>query len=377
MRLFTVGELQDLIRPRKGPCVSLYMPTHRRKEGADEDRIRFKNLVADARERVKATAGTRTATKLVQPLADVADAAFWQSSLDGLALFSAQDGVRWYQLAFELPERSVVSDSFHVRPLVRYLQTRQRFHVLALSAKGPKLFGGTRTELTESDVAGMPGTIESVVGERSDREGLSAHATGRGTLRFHGDDEARSAREDLSRYCRAVDAAVRAALRDDPGPVFLAGVTRHVATFRSVSTNPAIAPEGLTGNFDRVPLETLHARVLPLMTTALRARDESILGEYRRARGIGLATDELDAIGAAAVAGRVRTVLLCRGRAFRGGFDRATGEIVPAAPKEGPLGDDVTDDIAESVLVRGGGVHVFEADLFPAKAAPAAAILRW
>lgn len=376
MQTFTVAELQTLIRPRTGPCVSIYMPTHRRKEGADEDRIRFKNLIADVRGRVKENAGARTATKIVQPLADVAaDASFWQESLDGLALFSAADGMRWYRLAFELPERAVVADSFHVRPLVRYLQSRQRFHVLALSAKGPRLFTGTRAGLALSDVPGMPGALESRSADGSDT--LSAHGTGHGTIRFGGPDAARSEREDLSRFCRAVDAAVRTALRDDHGPVFLAGVKRHVAAFRSVSTNPSVAPNGVTGSFDRSPPEMLHARFLPLAEKALRARDAAALADYQRAVGMRLATDEIASIGEAVVAGRVRTLLLCRGRAVPGSFDRATGAVTQTKTKQAPLGDDVTDDLAEGVLVRGGVVHVLEAENFPSKAGAAAAILRW
>ena len=377
MQTFTVGELQELIRPRKGPCVSLYMPTHRRKEGADEDRIRFKNLTSDVRERVKVMSDARTATKLVKPLEDLASSAFWRDSLDGLALFSAPEGLHWYRLPFEFPERTVVSDSFHVRPLVRFLQTRQRFHVLVLSRKGPKLYTGSRSDLVEHAVAGMPGSLESVVGEPEDREGLSSHRTGRSTIRFHGDEEARSAREDLARYCRAVDQAVRTALRDDPGPVFLAGVTRHVATFRSVSGNPSIAAEGLTGNFDRVPTETLHERILPLTESAMGARDDAALAEFRIAAGAELELHNVAKIGAAAVAGRVRTLLLCRGRSLPGAFDRATGEITKAPPRPDGLGDDVTDDLAEAVLIRGGAVHVLEPAKFPKRGGTAAAVLRW
>lgn len=375
MRPFTVVELQDLVRPREGPCVSIFLPTHRRIDGADEDRIRFKNLVGEARDRLEEVAGKRAATRLMKPVVDLEGSTLWRGRLDGLAVFSAADGLRWFRVPMELPERVAVSDTFHVRPLVRYLQTRRRFQVLALARNGCRLFAGTSQDLIQHDLKAMPASVEEVAGTPQDREGPTMHRAG-GHLRFHGNAAPRSEREDLARYFRKVDEVVTQALRDENAPVVLAGIDRHMAIYRSVSRLRNLAADGAAGSFDRTPPDKLHARVLPIAESALRRREDDAVGEYRRAERAGLAIEELENIGPAAVQGRLRILFIARGRIADGRFDRTTGEVKLTARKKGAVVDDVLDDIAESVLIRGGEVLVLEKDAMPT-ANVAAAVMRW
>jgi hypothetical protein len=87
-------------------------------------------------------------------------------------------------------------------------------------------------------------------------------------------------------------------------------------------------------------------------------------------------SDDVESVAAAAVAGRVRRLLIARGRTVRGALDRSTGAVRKRAAREDAFGDDVLDDLAEAVLVRGGAVHVVEKDRMPTKS-PVAAVLRW
>ena len=50
MDLLPRGELEKLVEERGGPCVSIFLPTHRAGTQTQQDPIRLKNLLVEARE---------------------------------------------------------------------------------------------------------------------------------------------------------------------------------------------------------------------------------------------------------------------------------------------------------------------------------------
>ena len=54
----------------------------------------------------------------------------------------------------------------------------------------------------------------------------------------------------------------------------------------------------------------------------------------------------------------MRRLLIARGRTVKGRLDPVTGAIAKREAREDAFGDDVLDELAEAVLVRGGDVHV-------------------
>lgn len=376
MHPFTVGDLQDLLGERKGPCISIFMPTHRRAAGGQEDRLRFKNLVDDARHRLEAVVAPRAVPRLLAPFDPMLDAAFWRGTLDGFAAFTANGYTRHFRVPAEVPERVIVSDTFHVRPLIRYLQSQRRWYVLCLAGNEVRFFEATATGLAAKNVPDMPRTPEDADIVTSEKPGLSSHSSGGGHLVQHGGSEARSASEDRARWFRAIDQAVCRLLRDEQAPLVLAGVSRVLGAYRSVSRYPNLVSTNVEGNFVRAKPEDLFARAAPAATAALRTRESEAVDEYQRMNGAMRSSDDLTVIAAAAVQGRVRRLMIERGRTVRGSFDRVTGEVKKRAAREDAYGDDVLDDLAGAVLVRGGEVFVVEKPRMPTKS-PVAATLRW
>ncbi|MBN1137486.1 MAG: hypothetical protein JXM73_12935, partial [Anaerolineae bacterium] len=135
MDILTKQDLQELIEKRDGWRVSIFVPTHRTGRETRQARIRLKNLLAQAEERL-AAAGLRApeikaqlepASRLVQ------DSLFWQRQSDGLAIFLAAETARHYRLPLDFEELVVVADRFYVKPLLPLLSGDGRFYVLALS----------------------------------------------------------------------------------------------------------------------------------------------------------------------------------------------------------------------------------------------------
>ena len=377
MQPFTVGELQSLLGVRKGPCVSIFLPTHRRPDGANEDRLRFRNLVDEAGRKLTAIVAPRAVPRLLAPLKPYLDTDFWREGLDGLAVFTSSETTRHWCVPMELPERVVVADTFHLRPLIRYLQSERRWYVLCLSGNGVSFFEGAATGLATRQVRDLPRTQEDAAILPHERPGLSSHSAGGGQVVFHGGgSEERARREDVARWFRAVDHAVCALLRDEHAPLVLAGVSKLQAAYRAVSRYPHLTAQGVDGNFGRAKPEVLFARAAPVAASALAAREEEAVAEYQRLNGAMRSSDDLEVIAEAAVAGRVRRLLIARGRTVKGAFDRVTGAVRKRAARDDAFGDDVLDDVAEAVLVRGGAVLVVQVDRMPSRS-PVAAVLRW
>ncbi len=118
----TVAGLQHLLAPHAPPCISIFMPTHRQPQGAKEDQIRLKNLLGRCEELLVGHP-SRTVAALLDPLRRLSEQGPVGERLDGLAVFRSLDECLVYRLATPLPERVVVAESFHIRPLIRYLQT--------------------------------------------------------------------------------------------------------------------------------------------------------------------------------------------------------------------------------------------------------------
>jgi hypothetical protein len=374
---FALRDLQELVGGRPGPCVSVYAPAHARPDGWAEDRIRWKDLLDDAMERLAAVAPSpRAARRILAPLGTIEEAEFRQGGRGGLAAFAADGFARVHRVPMELPERIIVADSFHVRPLLRWLQGTSRYYVLAVSKRRVRVFEGVPGFLWERQVPGMPSSIEDVATQAKSR-----HPSGFGLTHGHvkyglAHGGPRSPDAELAPFVRAIDDALAGLLRDEQVPVVLAGVERIVSAYRRASRYPALADEALVGNIDRAQADAIREAAEPIAQSIDAARHRSAADEYQRLVGSFKATDDLRLVGKAAVEGRVRRLLLARGKIVRGALDGRSGEVRKRGPREQALGDDLGDDLAEAVLLRGGQVLTLEPKRMPTDQ-PVAAILRW
>ena len=84
----TIRGLQTLLAPHPGPCISLYLPTHRRLPQAKQHSVRFKNLMLTTEGLLRKENTGRDTKTLLQPLEDLARDDFWHAQMGGLAIVS-------------------------------------------------------------------------------------------------------------------------------------------------------------------------------------------------------------------------------------------------------------------------------------------------
>jgi hypothetical protein len=368
----TAGSLTELASVQP-PCLSLYQPTHRRRPENQQDPIRFRNLVKQLEASLRQKYPAVETRLLLEPFEALArDQAFWNHTLDGLAVLSGPSVWRVFRLPRPVAELAVVAGSFNTKPLRRILQSAGRYQVLGLSLQKMQLFEGNRDALDEIDPApGVPRTITEALGDESIESNLTVASyggVGQGTVPMrHGSGPGKQTEidNDTERFFRAVDRGVLEHHSRPSGlPLILAALPEHHHVFRQVSHNPFLMAEGITANPETLPVEELRERAWQAAEPQHQARLATLAAEFEESKSKGLGSDDLEQVAQAAAAGRVATLLIESGRVVAGRLDAATGRV-EAADLSDPQVDDLLDDLGELVGKMGGQVLVIPAEKMP------------
>ncbi len=375
--------LATLLEKQEGPCLSLYQATHRSHPDNAQDPIRFKNLVRELQESLSGTYTKAEYEPLLQPLHDLAeDFDFWQHTLDGLAIFRSPKQFKLIQLQRPTPDFAVVSDSFHIKPLLRQTQTLDRFQVLCLTRQAVRLFEGNRDTL-DHIVPGddFPTTADHDPGH--DRRQGSLHlssyrlgsAAGSGTgAVFHGHDSRADAIEiQTTNYFRAVDKAVVEQISKPSGvPLILVALPEYQGEYRKLSNNPQLLEEGINIDPTSLTIEALHEACRKLILPIANERAARTVAQFHKQLGTGLGSDNIHDILPAILDGRVNTLMVSAEQQVAGRIHRDQRVIEPLESLDSPDADDVLDDLAEMTLRRSGTVLVLPEDVMPTDTGAAA-----
>lgn len=366
------------------PCLSLFQPTHRSHPDNQQDSIRFGNLLRVLEESLKQRHTSDEITRLLEPLLALAeDRPFWNTTFDGLAVLRARNLFRVYKLQRSVPELAVVANSFHIKPLLRVLQSADRYQVLALNRHEMRLFEGNRDVVDEIAVAEhVPRTLTDALGEdlTDPRQTVSAYGgTGGGQAPMHHGHGGRKAEvdRDAERFFRAVDRAVLEHHSRPSGlPLILAALPEHHHMFRELSHNPLLIDESIDVHPDSLDsIDELRERVWQAIEPRYLARLADLVETFNSNRRRGMSADDLAQVAREVVAGRVQSLLIEADRVIPGRVDAATGDL-EFDELSSPEFDDVLDDLGSMTLSRGGEVVVVPTERMPT-ATGIAAIYRY
>jgi hypothetical protein len=367
-----------LLGAHEPPCLSLYQPTHRAYPENQQDPIRFKNLLKSLEQSLRQKYTTRDVKPLLQPFQDLsANQDFWNHTQDGLAVLGAPGLFRVYRLQRVVPELSVVADSFHIKPLIRILQSSDRYQLLGLNRREVKLFAGNRDALDEIEPApGVPRTITDALGDELTEPHLTVASYGTGAAgpaMRHGHGAKKDEVDlDAERFFRAVDRAVLEHHSRPSGlPLILAALPEHHSLFRQVSQNSFLVSEAVDIHPDALSGEALRERAWRVIEPRYLARLATLVDEFGKAKSNGLGSEDAALIAEAAAAGRVATVLIEAERHVPGRIDQVSGRV-EFGDLAHPEVDDLLDDIGELVLKKGGQVVVVPVERMPVQTGVAA-----
>ena len=364
MDLLTREELKSLSGMRPGLCVSLFLPTHRAGKEILQDPIRLKNLLRQAVANLTAKGVRRArARELLMPaLHLVQRKTFWSYQADGLALFLSSGFFRYLRLPLQFQELVVVTDRFHVKPLLPLFLSDGQFFVLALSQKNVRLFEGTRYKISEVDLEGAPRSLHDVLKYDQVEQHLQAHTRtggpqGKRAAIFHGQGEGEEdAKKKLGEFFRQVDKGLQALLGDRRLPLVLAAVEYLIPLYRAASGCKCLLEEGIVGNPETLTPDELHAAAWNIARKHFDAEQLGAKGQYREASRTQKASSRITEVLPAAFHGRVDCMFVAVGEQQWGAFDPEESAVTVHDERQ-PGDEDLLDLAAVQTILHSGRVY--------------------
>lgn len=364
----------DIFEKCDPPCLSLYQPTHRHYPDNQSDMITYRNLTKVLETKLLQNLSRKEAQLLLTPFLSLADNRdFWNHTLNGLAVLGSKDFFRVYRLQRTVPEVAIVADRFQIKPLMRILQTTDRYHVLGLNRHEIRLYEGNRDVLDEIELAeGVPWTITGVLGkELTEPHHSAAPFSSIGGSHGHGGKES-EVDGDAKRFFRIIDRSILENYSKPSSlPLILASLPEHKNLFHRVSHNSFLLEEGIDIHPDDLTIDELRLKAWQVMEPHYQDRLNTLTEEYKLSKSKDLGNDDLVHIARAIVEGRVETLLIESDREIPGRVDDVTGAIELNDPNY-PGTDDLLDDLSSLSLKNGGKVVVLPAESMPVETGIAA-----
>jgi hypothetical protein len=377
MDLFQKEDLKQLLDYRNDPCVSIYLPTHRVGRATMQDPIRLKNLLGEAEEALTGQ-GMRSpdAQELLQPGRDLLnDSDFWQHQSDGLVVFLGENLAQNFRLPLDFKEELLITNRFHLKPLLPMLSGDGRFFVLALSLNEVRLLQGTRYTVDEVDLEGVPTSIaEALWYDDPERQqqwhtGTSS-SSGQGGERsamYHGHGEGTNdEKSDILRFFQQVNSGISELLPENSGPLVLAGVEYLLPIYGDANTYHYLAESGIVGNPDELKAAELHQQAWEIVEPIFANAQQQAADRYRKLAGNRSkeASSDLRTVVKAAAYGGVETLFVDLEVKRWGHFNREANQVIVNAESE--AGDmDLLDFAAAQTLTHSGTVFAVPSDLVP------------
>jgi hypothetical protein len=348
----------QLLADHKPPCVSLYLPMQRANPPAATNRRLFRELI----EQMQRIMSKRHEKTLVEEMtrklqAIVSDESFWTGDRDAVAIFASPDLLQVVDLRQPVDEQVVVSDSFHIKPLIRIMQSADRFQILCLELKSVRMLEGNSSRLERLEDRNLPHSPEDVAGmSLSHMTGSANDLAQSGRQSAQGDAPVEPVPVEI--FCRAIDRAVWENYSRPSGlPLILCADEKTQTAFRGVSKNQYLLDQGIFLDPKALPLDRLREEAWKIMQPIYQQQLESIKNDFRTAKAHRRGSDELTQVAEAASVGRVGTLLVASDKHIIGRLARRSGMLENAPPDDG-VADDLLDDLAEMVLRQDGQVLV-------------------
>ena len=259
----------------------------------------------------------------------------------------------------------MVTDRFHIKPLLPILNGNGRFYILALSQQDIRFFEGTRYSVNEVEVENLPKSLdEALQKDDTAKEGQFRIATPkkgepqilfRNQVRFTGKEaltgintkktSSNSFKLSIAHYTKNCDR--------QKAPLVLAGVDLSLPLYRQANTYQHLMDEAITGNPEILSAQELHDQAWPIVEADFQKSQQGFLEQFHELFGgdTGKASNNLTEIVSAAYYQRVDSLLVAVGQQQWGLLD-PTSETVYLHPEKETGDEDLLDFVAATYLIK-------------------------
>lgn len=384
MELIPKEEFTELINYSGQNCISIYIPTHRAGVEVNEkqDAIVLKNALQAVNTNLQNQGlPSQAIESLLAPGFELYNnEIFWNSQLDGLAVFLADGFSKIIQLPFRVEEETFINSSFYISPLLPAITNKEEFYLLVLSKNDAQFFQGNAFGLQRLQIGELPNGMDDVI-RFEEKEGRQLFRQGgkggTGSASFHGHGEGQlDDKANLGIYFQEVDRTLQAeVLHDKNLPLLLAGVEYEIPIYKGVSKYKNIVDEAITGSQEHESLHVLFTKAREILEPYFVQETNKALQNYYNQIATPLTSSMPEKVVPASFYAQVSDLFICKGEHIWGKFNMEDNKLEIHAEKQ--EGDEcLINKAAAQTYINGGAVFLLEREKMP-KESIIAAFLRF
>jgi hypothetical protein len=326
---------QELIDHQAARSISILIPTQRAGRETRQNPIYFKNAVDRSAELLTQCGMNASDIQLyLEPLDKlVADRDFWQTQLDGLAVYLHNDLFKLIKVPYTLTKTVIVGDRFHIKPILPVFQDGDRFAYLILNRAQIQLMVGGRFGFTRIDFPdGTPISMDEALQYEDPERQMQAHSSSaphaRGqNITFHGHEASQEDQRNLMRFFQIIDKAIKSLLGSRGMPMILIGTDDMRGLYMKVSAYSGLLDRPVRINPGGCAPEELHQLAWEAFQPELDKDEQEKLARFQSLFGNGELATDLKTILEAAEQGRVNALLVPRKVAVWGSIEQGDFEL--------------------------------------------------
>ncbi|MEL7587530.1 MAG: hypothetical protein AAGU19_12515 [Prolixibacteraceae bacterium] len=379
MASFDKEKFQELASERSNYCTSIYISTQRVGENRESILALKNQLSRISNQLLELGMSTGETERYLEPMRELTGSTgMWRFLSDSLCIFRSPDKFFYTTLPFEVDELGLVSNRFHLLPLLSVFNNNHRFLILRLSLNGNSLYKATTEDISEILVGDFfPENMQDSVGVDNEKSSLQFRGgqTGDGLGLYAGIGPGKDLKErEIRKYLQDIDNGLTKVLDDFSLPLVVVSVEHLFSVFKSTTSYKNVYPHCIAGNYDHVKDHVLHEKALELLKPYFeQVKNE---GKEKFRDSPGKVTSNVNEVIRAAYEGKVDTLFIGKGAHVWGNFDPGTGVLRRHEDKK-LLDNCLLDLAAQATFLKGGKVFVEKPEYLPENITPVNAILRY
>lgn len=370
----THEDLLKLTSVQEGPCISIYIPSLPEPALQEE----YDALVKRASYLLSLDEdNTEAHTQIMDALINFNPSEYASGSTQGVAIFVNKHWHGYFLVPHDLPEKVVVAESFHLKPLIEDLQRDHTYHLLVLGVEEAVLLfsqGGKSSEI-HTFLMHHGSHSNSIHWKHLDENEaiqiphLKAQSRGRGTS-----DSQFKKKTATKLFLRWIEAKINKEDGYKNLPLFVFTSELLFPVYKEITSHPHPRLCQLDIRKGIPHHDSLIHRVENILNQDISHHRHISATDMDLQKTKNKVIDDLVKISRAALHGEVKTLFLRDKSEIWGQLDRNSGQITVHPKQINAKDDDVLDDIACEVIRQGGEVIVLNPKDMPSTS-PAAAIL--
>ena len=335
MKKFSQHDLNDLIRYKEYPGISIYLQTHVKGLEVQQDHIKLKNLLNKCQVRLEQKWAREKVLAFLKPGFNLQDdSLFWSHQSEGLVLFISNNFLKYFNLTVAPQEKLCIGKYFYILPLLGALLKKKSYYVLVIRQKDVKLLLADFSDIREVELHHVPHSIEEILQFDVTEEYLSARMVSSGrtpeSSLYYGqgdlpDNTRRKKHTEM--FLKEVAKGVDKQLQGRKIPLILAGVEYDRAIYRQNSTYRYILDEGFSNNFGKFDIKEIHQLAQKIIEPYFTKELEHNILNYQNLINTQRTSSNIREILPAACSGRIDTLLVDVTRSISGTIDEGFQKV--------------------------------------------------